>query len=195
MNNEKDNQSIHLCHLRTVIRSIHRINRMRIVRNRFLQTTLQHHRMVRWNGCTIHDNYDARGKDSPANKHVIKVLSDKGFLNELAFARIESWKGGFYFFTVYKDAPDILVTYNGTDVEYRTVEQFDLYSYGDDTIIKTGISSRYGYGTRSSIMAFIDGIRRYKASAVAQQGNVPVQKRGKLLYDLLNLNELKQLFS
>lgn len=145
-------------------------------------------------------NYDAAGKECPQNEFFIKTLSDKGFLNDLVFAKIESREGGFYFCIVYKDAPDILVIFNGEgEIEYQTVDQFDLldYSkndYGGGIMIKNNISYGCDGGTRTKMMRFIDEIRMNKSSAVALQGNVATSKKGKLLYDLRNLNDLKQLY-
>jgi hypothetical protein len=137
------------------------------------------------------------GRPCKTHQDILQKLQAKGFLDDVEFAKIQTHKGNVLFFVVFKTAPDILVAIDADNgAEYHTIKQFNLKPYDGEVLIATDeIFGAYSLGTRANLIGFLDGIRDYKPHAEAVQSNVPASAKGKLLYDLRSMNELKLMFN
>ena len=146
-------------------------------------------------GTQLKFNFDARGDKSESNDAIEEALAEYGVFNDVAFHKLESWKGCGHMCIVYKDAPDVLMIVGEDGVDFYTVEDDIFYSYCGDTIIDPGVSCHFGgWGTRSIMAECIKDIFLCKDEAMRQQAAVPERFKGKLLDDLRHTDDIRAMY-
>lgn len=140
-------------------------------------------------------DFDARGDKSESNDAIEEALAEYGVFNDVAFHKLESWKGCGHMCIVYKDAPDVLMIVGEGGVDFYTVEDDIFYSYCGDTIIDPGVGCHFGgWGTRSIMAECIKDIFLCKDEAMRQQASVPERFKGKLLDDLHHIDDIRAMY-
>ena len=146
-------------------------------------------------GTQLKFDFDARGEKSESNDALEQAMAEYGIFNEVAFHKLESWKGCGHMCIVYKDAPDILMIIGDQRNEYYTIEDDIFYSYCGNTVIDPGVNCLFGgWGTRSIMATCIRAILLCKYEAMYQQDMVPKHLRGKLLGDLRHADDIRAMY-
>lgn len=140
-------------------------------------------------------DFDARGNASADNDSIEESLAEYGVFNDVAFHKLESWKGCGHLCIVYKDAPDVLMVISDSCEDFYTVDDDVFYSYCGDTIIDPGNACAFGgWGTRQIMARCIRAVLTCRDKAVEYQKDVPSRLAGKLLNDLKHTDDIRAMY-
>lgn len=149
------------------------------------------------NGDQLKLNFDERGDADSNNEQLLDLLRDQGLLNDILFAKLETWKGVALCAVIYKDAPDILMIISEDAINYYTIEDNIWYSYCGNTIINPEHNTSFGgWGTRSIVGHCLRQMisEENRIAATKEQQHVTKEMRGKLMDDINHYRDIWQMY-
>ena len=149
------------------------------------------------NGDQLKLNFDERGDADSSNEQLLDLLRDQGLLNDILFAKLETWKGVALCAIIYKDAPDILMIISEDAINYYTIEDNIWYSYCGNTIINPEHNTSFGgWGTRSIVGHCLRQMlsEENRIAATKEQQHVTKEMRGKLMDDINHYRDIWQMY-
>ncbi len=149
------------------------------------------------NGDQLKLNFDERGDADNNNEQLLDLLRDQGLLNDILFAKLETWKGVALCAVIYKDAPDILMIISEDAINYYTIEDNIWYSYCGNTIINPEHNTSFGgWGTRSIVGHCLRQMlsEENRIAATKEQQHVTKEMRGKLMDDINHYRDIWQMY-